>query len=62
MDTSNESNRRVPMLEVKYKNNFYRFYNKIDYDNWLKTIPDGESVSEEMYYKGLGTHIYRKNL
>ena len=43
-----------PMLTVKYKDNLYKFYSKLDYDNWVKTIADKENIRDCKYYKGLG--------
>jgi len=60
MDTSIEI-KNVSKIEVNYKDDWYRFYNKEDYDNWIKTISNKEYVCESRYYKGLGTmDIYIK--
>jgi len=40
-----------PILAVKYKNFWYYFYSKVDYDNWIKTC-DKEYISDCKYYKG----------
>jgi hypothetical protein len=59
MNTSNELNYPAPMLEVKYKDDWFRFYTKIDYDNWVKIVSYNGDISEHKYYKGLG-NIYNK--
>ena len=45
-----------PFLIVKYNNESHKFYSQINYDNWLKNIPDSENISNITYYKGLGIH------
>lgn len=45
-----------PFVIVKYNNESHKFYSQIEYDNWLKTIPDSENISNITYYKGLGIH------
>lgn len=52
MNFDDKLNYHIQMLTVKYKNNLYKFYSKVDYDNWVKTITDKENIDDCKYYKG----------
>ena len=49
--SDNKINHRRPILTVRYKNHLYKFFNKIDYNNWVKSISDKENISDHKFYK-----------
>lgn len=47
----------TPIVGVKYKGYFYKFYSQVAYDNWMKATPDSSKISSDdhKYYKGLAS-------
>lgn len=49
MNFDNNLTYHIQILTLKYKGDLYKFYSKVDYDNWIKTIPDKENISDCKY-------------
>jgi hypothetical protein len=62
INKSNQTIYNKPMIELKYKDCYYRFHNQMDYENCINNIIDKEYICEVKYYKGLGTmYTYTEN-
>ena len=47
----------TPIIGVRYKGNFYKFYSEVAYKNWMEATPDSDKISSDdhKYYKGLAS-------
>jgi DNA topoisomerase-2 len=47
----------TPIVGVRYKGYFYKFYTQIAYSNWMAATPDSSKISadDHKYYKGLAS-------
>lgn len=47
----------TPIIGVKYKGYFYKFYSEVSYNNWMKATPGSDKISSDdhKYYKGLAS-------
>lgn len=56
MNRSSNTQSNNPVLVLKYKDEWYKFYSLTDYENWVKTSPDRQNINIHncKYYKSLG--------
>ena len=47
----------TPIVGVRYKGHFYKFYSQVAYENWMRATPDSAKISadDHKYYKGLAS-------
>ena len=47
----------TPIVGVRYKGYFYKFYTQVAYENWMRATPDSNKISadDHKYYKGLAS-------
>ena len=47
----------TPIVGVRYKGHFYKFYSQVAYENWMKATPGSDKISadDHKYYKGLAS-------
>jgi len=47
----------TPIVGVRYKGYFYKFYSQVSYANWMKATPDSDKLTakDHKYYKGLAS-------
>jgi DNA topoisomerase-2 len=47
----------TPIVGVRYKGHFYKFYSQVAYENWMRATPDSSKISadDHKYYKGLAS-------
>jgi len=47
----------TPIIGLRYKGYFYKFYSEVAYNNWMRATPDSNKISadDHKYYKGLAS-------